>query len=145
MRIAVLEPVQPDQIDKLGDQALAFGLRNPAQLEAVADVAGHRAPRQDRMFLKHHAAIGPRPMDRRPVDLHLAFAVRQQAGENIQQGRLAAAAGPDHGDEFPLLDLEVDIVKGMNRLAGIFIRVVVAQPLDDQLGGHVTTFPGGRI
>jgi hypothetical protein len=50
------------------------------------------------------------------VDQQLACAWRLKAGEDLEQGRLAATAGADHGDELARLRYQVDAVEGEQRL-----------------------------
>src|SRR6202041_1785404 len=62
------------------------------------------------------------------VDIERAARGAVEAGENAQQGRLAAAARPDDADEFTRRDGEIDAVERPDALrpAAVFL----AQPTD---------------
>ena len=66
------------------------------------------------------------------ADPDLARVVRQQAVDAAQQRGLAAAGRADHGDDFALADLEVDVAEDFER------AVVLAEPFDAdaRLGAH---------
>ena len=93
--------VQPDDIGELGDARLPSGL---APGEAETDIVGNGQMREQRTVLRHHANTAP---VRRNEDAfvgeslsieHDAPAIRRlEAGDEPQQGGLAAAGRPDDG------------------------------------------------
>ena len=100
----------------------------------MPDIPRYGPPGQDGVFLKHHPAIGAGAVNFDTVDHGATHTIGQQPGDDIQQRRLAAPAGTHDRDEFIFINLEIDALQSMDRLARIFIRIVVAQILDDQLG-----------
>ena len=130
--IAVLETLQPDQIDERLRALLALRARQPLPLEAVENVGAHRLPREQREMLEHDAAVGPGPGDRLAVDQDLAGLGREKAADEIEQRRLAAARGAEQRDEFPLAHVERHVVERQHRPAARR-PVGVAHALDDDL------------
>src|SRR5206468_6785027 len=75
--------------------------------------------------------------DRLSADQELAARRHLEAGEEIQQRRLAAAARPDDREELVVLDLKADPVEREEGLA--FDRDVhLAHVADDDLGHRAT-------
>ena len=58
-------------------------------------------------------ACGGRPRRRRPSSSTRPVAA-DEAGDRVDEGRLAGAVGPDQPDELALADLEVDVVEGVH-------------------------------
>ena len=44
-----------------------------------------------------------------PVDLHESLHRPEHAGDHVQQGRLAHSVGPEHGHQFAMPDLQIDL------------------------------------
>jgi hypothetical protein len=86
-----------------------------AHAQAEGDVVEHGQVREDRVALEHHRQVA---LARRQVgdvgvaDAHPAAVGVLQAGQQPQQRRLAAAAGPQQHHELAVGDLQVDIVDG---------------------------------
>ena len=96
---------------ELFDRGGLFGARDVAGLHPEGDVLAHRLGRVERVGLEHHrdVAVARRGVvDQPPGDLDMAVAQRLEPGDQVEQGGLAAARGPDEDDEFARLDLEVD-------------------------------------
>ncbi|KAG0925486.1 hypothetical protein G6F31_018726 [Rhizopus arrhizus] len=68
-----------------------------------------------RRIRRPYAILRSTRRDGRVVDEDLALVGVGEARDQVQQGGLAAAAGPQQGDEFPLLDVQVE---GVPRLVG---------------------------
>ena len=90
--------------------------RNTATFETERDVVFDGPVVERRVVLKHHPAIGARPFDRLLRDQHLpslAGWCGAQSRDQPQHRRLAAAGGPENGDELafarPVFDLERDV------------------------------------
>ena len=92
-------------------------------------VLDHVPPRQQRGALEHQADVAPRCVDACAVHAHLAGARRQQARDDPEQRRLAAAGAPDERDELALPHLEVDVVERVQALAA------AAKDLGDRVDG----------
>ena len=110
--------VESDQ-DGQGRQPFCTLRRGPAgQLQRVGDVVGGGAPGQESRLLEDEPDPRVRTDDRRAVQNGLAGDGSQQAGDNPQQGRFAAAVRADKGDDPAARDFEVDPVKDGQRSAG---------------------------
>ena len=92
-------------------------------LEGEGDVAAHAHVRVERVGLEHHGEAALRRADLGDVlavDENLARGHVLEAGDEPQEGRLAAAGGADEDDELAVLDVEIDAVDdadGAERLA----------------------------
>src|SRR5581483_10800228 len=94
------ESLQADELDVGLRAALLLVAREAELLEAVAHVRSNRAPGKEREVLEHHAAIRAGPGDRRTFDADCALLHRQEAADEIEQRRFAAARGSEQRDEF---------------------------------------------
>ena len=107
-RVIVLEAFEPDELEQLHG-ALAVGSADRAGDFAADDGVGeHRAPRQQAVVLEHKAAVGAGLAHGAAVEQHFAGRRVFEAGDDAQERGLAAAARPDHGNEFAALDVEID-------------------------------------
>jgi hypothetical protein len=61
-----------------------------------------------RVVLEHHAAVAAGAGHRLAVDRHLTGGRLLEAGDDAQQGRLAATGGAYQADELAVLDRDVD-------------------------------------
>ena len=87
---------------------VAHGVADHLELAAELDVLHHRQPGIEAVVLEDHGAVDARAVDRLAVEQDLATTQRFQPGDDAQQGGLAAARGPDEGDELVGLDIQVD-------------------------------------
>jgi hypothetical protein len=88
-----------------------LGTRRPGQLEREAHVLGHRHVRVQRIALEHHGDAAPGRLDvvaDPSADFHRAGTDVFQAGDDAQQGRLAAARGTDQHHELAVGNVQVD-------------------------------------
>src|SRR6185369_13158650 len=99
------------------DRGLDLFARHTLRFQAPGDVAGHRAPRKQREFLEHHAAVRARRADRLALDADHAALGLDESAQDVQERALAAAARPDHGDEFAFPDAEALDIENFERLA----------------------------
>jgi hypothetical protein len=72
----------------------------------VADVDVDGPPRQQARMLKYHSAIDIWPVDALSIDANRTFFVRQQSGDDVEQGGIAAPARTDDRQKFTVLDRE---------------------------------------
>ena len=111
-------------------------LAHAVLLEAEGDVVRHRHVREQRVGLEHHVG---RPLPGRhrrhvlAVDQDPAGGRRLEAGEHPQQRGLAAARRAQQGEELALVDVEADIVDGVD-VAELLGDVL---DLDERLGARV--------
>ena len=92
-----------------------FVLGHFVLLQAVGDVLLHRHVRKQRVALEHHidgALVGRQGGDVLAVENNVARRRRFHAGEHAQQRRFAATRAAEQGEDFVLLDIQVDVVDG---------------------------------
>jgi len=85
---------QADALQHRRDARGNLGTSDTAPCEAVADVLAHRHHREQREMLEHHvdqAPVGRDAAHRVAADPHVALVGHQEAGNQPQQCRLAAA------------------------------------------------------
>ena len=88
------------------------------QAQAEFDIAAHRQPGEDAIFLEDHAAVLAGAGDCLAVEQDATLAGQHEATEQIHQGRLAATRGADDRDKFALGDLQIDAVDHPHLAAG---------------------------
>ena len=73
------------------------------------------------------------------VQKHLAFVNIVEAGQAVEESRLAAPAGPHDGDHLPPGDLKVDTPQGLNLQGGRAVHLGDAPCVDYRVvhGGRV--------
>ena len=101
------------EVKRLLHAPVPLGLGHAVDLETIGDVVGDRHMRKDGIRLEHHVHGAPVGRDLRhvlPVDHDVAFRRHFEAGKHAQQRRLAAARGPEQGEELSRHDVEADIV-----------------------------------
>ncbi len=111
----VLELVQPDPAQPFAGDGAAIG--DAAHFEAELDVLGRRAPRHHAVAGEHVADVVADAADFCAVDLGKASARRQEAGDDVEQGRLAATRRPDDGDDGAVRHVERHAAHRLNRAA----------------------------
>ena len=94
------KPLRPTSSTKRWVIASRSSFGRPLSRRPELDVGGRRLPRQQRVFLEHHAAIGAGPGHLAARHDDLARGRPVEAGDDAQEGRLAAARRADHRDEF---------------------------------------------
>ena len=97
----------------LVDARRDLGCRPLGDLEAEGDVLGHRHVGEERVGLEDHADIAlvrPQARDIASVDADLAGGRLLEARHHAQGRGLAAARGPEEGDELPALDRDVEML-----------------------------------
>src|SRR5207253_11166436 len=105
-RVAVAQVTHAHHVEDAVDLVADLSTRQAADLEAEADVLGHRHVGPDRVRLEdhRHAALlrgqrAPGRGDRAPVQLDGALARVEKAGDHAQGGGLAAARRAEQRDE----------------------------------------------
>jgi hypothetical protein len=100
-----LELHQPELRER---DLLALAFADALHLQPEGDVAERGAPREQlREVLEHHAAVHALAGDRLAADPDGAAGRRQEARDDVEQGRLAAAARAYQAQEFGLLHMEI--------------------------------------
>ena len=116
MRIVTAEPAQADEPERRLDALGRLAATHPAGHQAEADIGLDVHPGKQAALLEHHRVLD-RPAGR--LDLDGAAGLAIQAGEDAQQGRLAATARADDAQELPRRDRQADVIdRDDPRLAG---------------------------
>ena len=92
--------------------------RPAGELERIGDVVGGRAPRQETRLLEDQPDARIGADDRRSIEEGLAAGRFEQAGDDAQERRLAAAVRADERDDPAARDGQVDAVEDRERAAG---------------------------
>jgi hypothetical protein len=133
-----LEAAEADEPDEIIGALPHRRLVEPLlHLHAVPHVARNRAPRQQAGILEHERPIRAGPVHLLAIDRHAAVLVRQQAGHDVDQRRLAAAARADDREEFALVDGQADVVYSECLRRFAFQPVPFGQVLDVKFNGHL--------
>ena len=112
-RERVLEALEADELDMPLRALARFGARDrSAQLDAVDDVAQHRAPGQQARLLEDEGPIRARSGDRPSVEDQRPAGQRKETVDRVQERGLAAARRTDDAHELAFADFEVRAVDG---------------------------------
>src|SRR5215211_6031289 len=125
-----------DPLKPLAHDATARGRRNALLAQPERNVVGDGEPGEQSVGLKHHAAIGPRPGDRPPIEHDPPGGRAVEPGHQPQQRRLSAARRPKNGDEIVVADVEVNRLERPRRSPASDAREDARDALDDERG-HV--------
>src|SRR5258708_10493075 len=110
---------------------LAAVPRRPARGDGEGDVAQHRQRGQQGVALEDDGAVEARAIDLAIVDDHRALARAVEAGQHVQDRRLAAAGMTDQADELAAIDAEPEILE--------YRRASLAKPTGEALGADQGT------
>ena len=116
--IACLEARELDERQHAAHALAALRARHPPHVEAERHVVEDRQMREERVALEDHpeaAALGWQGVEALVVEPDLAGARRQQPGEQVEGGGLAAARGAEEGDELAAAHLEREVVEDVLR------------------------------
>ncbi|ORE91266.1 phenol hydroxylase [Aurantimonas sp. 22II-16-19i] len=101
---------------------LALGLRDLAHLEAEADVPRDGKVRVERVGLEDHRDVAVLRMHlahRAAVDADVAAARLDQPGDDVEEGRLAAARRPEQDEELAARKVDVDALQRLHGAVGL--------------------------
>src|SRR5262249_53860141 len=115
--VVALEAREADELDVVLRARYGLFAGLALHLEPEHHVVDDGAPGEERVALEDEPAVGPGPHDRVPVEHDLAAALVDEPVEDAEEGRLAAAAGPDDGGELGLLDLQADVAERLDLAA----------------------------
>ncbi len=111
----VLELVEADPAQPFAGDGAAIG--DAAHFEAELDVLGGGAPRHHAVAGEHVADVVADAVDLGAVDFGKARARLQQAGDDVEQGRLAATRRADDGDDRAVRHVERHAAHRLDRAA----------------------------
>jgi hypothetical protein len=101
----------------------------PQRLQPDLDVLQHREPGEQRKGLEHHRHFGCWALDAAAGNPDLATARRHEAGDDAQQGGLAAARAAEQRDDLVAGEGEVDVVEHEHIVAAA-LGIVLADTVD---------------
>jgi hypothetical protein len=112
----------------------APGAVHALQAQPEADVGLGGEPREEGGvgILEEHDPVAAGPRDRRAVEREVARRGRFEAGDDVEEGGLAAAAGAQETEEFALADLEIDPGEDADRLPAAAQRKALFQTANHQ-------------
>ena len=115
------EGLEPHELDGVIDATPNLGRLCASTAQPECDVVPHAEPREGRVVLEDDAdARRNRALHRAAFERHGAAARQRQAGDDVEQRRLAATRGSDDGKEFALAKLEV---QGSERVDAVLERL----------------------
>src|SRR5262249_62014350 len=107
VRVGGHEFLELYQLELLARDRFALALADAFHLKAEGDVAERRAPgKQLGEVLEHHAPVKAVPADRLAADANFAGGRGEEAGDDVEQGRLTAARRADDADGFRRFDIQ---------------------------------------
>ena len=86
-------------------------LRDVLERRPELDVLAHAQPREQRVALEDHPAVGPRPLHRAIAELDRPRGRADEARHDVEQRRLAAAGRAHDAGEVPVGDLDGHVVE----------------------------------
>ena len=108
-RIRRREVGQADHPEHVPDAKLALVLAERGAAQAERDIRGDVEPRQRRVVLKHDAdAVGRLAGDRPSFEVDRTLRRDGEAGDQLEQRRLAAARRTDDREELAAAKLEIE-------------------------------------
>src|SRR6266403_2754975 len=117
----------------IGDLA-AIRFRNPPLAQAECDVFAHGQPREQRVRLKHHAAIRARFRYLLPVENDATARRSVEPGDDAEQRGFSAARRAEDGDEVIVADAEVGRFQSPRRCIALARREGARDMIAPQLG-----------
>jgi hypothetical protein len=131
-------PPEPHQRQRLRHAGIGLGAGRGREIERQAHVLLHPRPGHEGCVLEHHHQLASgladalealAPPAQPPVGR------RDQVGDHLEEGRLAAARWPEQRDELARPDAQVDRVE---RPGAVGVDLVGRQHLDDgrRVGGY---------
>src|SRR5712691_4902071 len=119
--------------ESIGDlAAIRFG--NPPLAQAERDVFAYGQPREQRVRLKHHAAIRARFRYLLPVENDAAARRPVKPGDDTEQRGFSAARRAEDGDEVIVADAEIDRFQSPRRRIALARREGTSDLIALQLG-----------
>src|SRR5260370_5277631 len=97
-------------LEQLLDPRRAVASRQSHELQGIVDVVERAQPREEGVEVVLEYVGTPRLLNGLAVEQHLPGIQRQQPGDQVDQGALAAAVRPENRDELTLRQVEVEAV-----------------------------------
>src|SRR5579875_657234 len=109
--IALLEAVEPDEMQVVPDPFGDLLLRGAGHRQPEGGVVVDRFPRQEPEVLEHHRDAVLRPGHPSTVDLELTVAELDQTGDTAEKRRFPATARPDDAHDLLLFDAQGELAE----------------------------------
>ena len=110
--------MQPHEAERVVDAPADFRRVDAGAAQAEGDVVPTVSQGKRRVFLEHRRRCRrARRRDRPAFEVTVPSVGALQAGEHVEQGRLAAAGRSDDGEEFAARQIEIDRAERMQRCA----------------------------
>ena len=106
-----------------------------ADFHGQAQIARHRAPREQQIALRHIAAVAAPPVNALAADQDLAAFARQQLIGQAENRGFAAAGRADHGHKLARIDMEGQPVDDIEILA-----VILENDIPELEHAHIASF-----
>src|SRR5215475_13044516 len=126
MGVMIFESFEADELDKLARPALTIPVVQSLALQPEDHVLKNGPPRHQTGILKHHPPVRARSGHRFTVDGYLPGGGFEQPVAEVDKGGLTAATGTDNRDEFPVLNLQIDILQRQEPAAGSRLIVLMS-------------------
>jgi len=135
MRVVIAEIREPDHGQELVRARSCLLSHAPRGAWAEQDIIPRAQPREQGRRLEEHAAIRIRPLDRRAMRPHLSRILADEARSDMQQGRLAAAGGPEQRHKLAGSDTEIDRAQRLGELPAASEHLGHARNVEREAGG----------
>jgi hypothetical protein len=132
--IGVLEAGEAELLEILARLLLGLLLVDAASLQPEQHIAHHRAPRKQQVFLHHVTDAAAQAFDFLAAIGDSAAIGLQQACDDVEDGRLAAAAGANDADEIAVVDGEGEVVEHID------VTALAGKRLADVLDSELNLF-----
>ena len=118
-----------DHLQRLLDPPVRLVARHATHLQGKEEVLLHRHVGEQRVVLEHHAdatLVRRDVVDRPAVENDLAVGRGLEPGEHHQACRLARAGRPEHGQELPLCDIQIEALDDQGHPVVALLNIVEA-------------------
>ncbi|MNO97278.1 hypothetical protein D3C76_889790 [compost metagenome] len=116
-RLAFAVARQGDHGQRLFGAGMALGLGHAFYLQPIGDVVAHVHVREQGVVLEHGVdvtLVGRYASGFDAMDADRAAVRLLEAGDQAQAGGLARTGRPEHGEEFAVIDVDADLVDGLD-------------------------------
>ena len=120
--LPIAETAELDDVEGSAHALLGLSPGNPAQLQRIGKVAGHRHVREQGIILEHHAEValvGRRQRDIGVPEDDLAGIGPYEPGKDHQKGRLAGTRWTEQRQEFAACYIDADIIERFESAVGL--------------------------
>ena len=111
---AAFEAPQVDQLQHCLDFLPDFAVLGFPDPQTERDVIEHVQVRKQRVFLENRIdlpSVGGKVVDPFSVEIHISCVGRFESADDTQSGCFAATGGTQQGDEFLVMDLQMQVVQ----------------------------------